>query len=175
MLPAIVMLEAEIDLHEWPPLRPLRLPDQMHPGLVWSSVRLDRITPDTGTDNVLPSGRSATVARDHVVQVQVFAIKLVAAILARVLISLEDVVSRELDFFLGLTIEEHQQNDARHAHAKRDGVDAFRMGFALGKIAPLVKIEGLERAVRGIHHHLGAALEKQGERPLSRADVDCLP
>src|SRR2546425_10531407 len=101
MFPAIVMLEPEVDLHKRSPLRPLRLANQMHSGLMRRAIRLDGIAAHTRANDVLPGGRSATVARDHVVQVQVFAIKLVAAILARVLISLEDVVSRELDFFLG--------------------------------------------------------------------------
>src|SRR5688572_5926625 len=49
------------------------------------------------------------------------------------------------------------------------------MRLALGKVLPLVKVESLKRAVRSIHHHLGAPLKQQGERPLSGANIYCLP
>src|SRR5439155_11867032 len=95
MLPTIVMLEPEVDLHKRPPLRPFRLPDEVHRSLMGGPIRLDRITLDTRADDVFPSRRSAAVARDDVIEVQVFAIKLVTAILARVLIPLEDIMPRK--------------------------------------------------------------------------------
>src|SRR2546423_9009929 len=99
MLPAIVMLEPKVDLHEWPPLRPLRLPDQMHSRLMRGPIGFDRIALDTRADDVFPRGRSAPVARNDVVQVQVLAIKLVTAILACVLIPLKDIMPRTLNLF----------------------------------------------------------------------------
>src|SRR5438445_801562 len=159
MLPAIVMLEPEIDLHEGPPLRPFWLPNQMHSGLMRGPVGLDRITADTRADNVFPRGRSAPVARDDMVQIQVFAIKVVTTILAGVLVSLEDIVPRKLHFLLRQAIEQHQQNHSRDPNSKGDRVDALWMRFLLRKIVPLVKVEGLKGAIAVIHHHLGAAFE----------------
>src|SRR5690349_25151159 len=100
MLPAIVQLEPEIDLHKGPPLRPLRLPDQMHPGFMRRPVRLDRIALDTRANDVFPCGWSSPVTGDDMIQVQVLAIKLVTAVLAGVLVPLEDVVPGKLDLFL---------------------------------------------------------------------------
>src|SRR5437764_15257617 len=99
----------------------------MHSRLMGSPVGLDCITFDTRTDDIFPGRRSATVARDDVVQVQVFAIKLVATILARVLVPLEDIVPGKLDLLLRQAIEQHQQNHSRDANSKGDGVNALGM------------------------------------------------
>src|SRR5439155_27366424 len=116
----------------------------MQPCLMWRAIRLERIASHTRADNVFPRGRSTSVARNHVIEIQVFAIKVVTAILARVLVSLEDVVPRKLDLLLRQPIKQHQQNHPRNPNSKGDCVDALWMRFLLRKIVPLVKVEGLE-------------------------------
>src|SRR5712691_1579764 len=52
--PLLVALEAERLQHEWRPLRPKRLADQMHTGLLRQPSPLDPITRKARTDHVLP-------------------------------------------------------------------------------------------------------------------------
>src|SRR5436190_6428 len=99
MFPAIVLVHAEVDLHEWPPLRPLRLPDQVDARFLRCAIRLARIALDTGADNVFPGGRATAVARNDVIQIQVFAIESMATVLTHVFVAFENVMTRELDLF----------------------------------------------------------------------------
>lgn len=108
MLPAIVMMKGEINLHKRAPLRPLGFADQVHAGFLRSPVGFDRITLDTGADNVLPGGRAASVPGDYMVQVQVLPVARGPAILAGILVPLEDVMSCKLYFLLRQAIV-HQQ------------------------------------------------------------------
>ena len=98
-----------------------------------------------------------------------------AAVLAGVLVPLENVVARELDFLLRQPVVDEQQDDARHADAEGNGADRFRVRLLLGEVAPFVEIKGLERAVVAVEHDLGVALEQQRQRAAGGADVDRLP
>ena len=100
MLPAIVLMQTEIDLHEWPPLRPLGLADKVQAGFLRGSVGLQGIALNTGANNILPTGWTASVTRDYMVQIQILALASFAAVLAGVLVTLEDVVACKLDFLL---------------------------------------------------------------------------
>ena len=87
MFPGIVILRAEINLDERPPLRSLWLPYQMQARLEWSAVRLLRVTRNARANDVFPGGGAPAVARHHVVEVQVLTFKHLAAILTGVLIN----------------------------------------------------------------------------------------
>ena len=100
MLPTIVTVQAEVDLHKRPPLRPLGLANEMQTGFLWGTVGLLGIALDAGANNIFPRRRAAAVAGDDVVQIQVLALKYPAAILAGVFVALKDVVAREFNFFL---------------------------------------------------------------------------
>ena len=166
MFPAVVMLEPEVDLHEGPPLGPLRLADEMHPGFARRPVGFARITRDAGTDNIFPRGRPAPIARNDMVEIQIFAIKLAAAELAGVLVALENIVPRELHFLLRQAIEQDQQDHPWNADPERNRVNTFRMRLLLRKVVPFVEIEGLKRAVIVVHHDLGAPFEKERQSSL---------
>src|ERR1043166_2828374 len=165
MFPAVVMLESEIDLHEWPPLWPLRLSDQMHAGLDGSSIGLVGVAGNAGANDILPGGWSSSVARDDVVQIQILAVELIAAILAGILVPFKDVVPCEFDFLLWKAIEEHQKNYPGHADAKGDRMDAFGMGFLLRKVVPFMEIERLEGPIAVVHDHLGTTFKKERQGP----------
>ena len=81
---------------------------------------------------------------NHVIQIQVLAVKNRAAVLTPVLVALKNIMARELHFFLRKAVEQHQENHARDADAKRNGVNAFRMRFLLREVVPLVEVKGLE-------------------------------
>ena len=129
MLPAIVLVQAEVDLNKWTPLRSLRFANQMHSGLLRRAIGFEGIALDARADDVFPRRWPTAVARNHVIEIQIIAIKRLTAILAHVLVAFENIVAREFDFLFRHPIEHHQQDDARNANAKRDGLDGFRMGF----------------------------------------------
>src|SRR5947207_2517182 len=159
MLPAIVVVQAQVDLDKRPPLGPLGFADQPHARFKRRSVRLLSVTPNTGTDNILPSGRAATVARDDVIQIEIFAIELPAAVLTGVLVSLEDIVTCEFDFLFRHSVEHHQQDHARDANAEGDSANAFCMGLRFRKVLPFAEIISLERTVAHTEDRLGMTLE----------------
>jgi len=131
MLPTVVIVQAEIDLHEGTPLWSLGLVDEPHASLLGSAVGLFGVTDDTRADDVFPRGRTASIARDDVVQVQVFAVGYLSAVLAGVFVSLKNVVAGEFDFLLRQAIEQDEQDHARDANPKGNRGNAFRMGFLL--------------------------------------------
>ena len=69
-------------------------------------VAFARITFDARTDHVFPSCRSSAIARNHVVEIQIAAFENLAAILAGVLVALENVVPGKLHLFLWQPIEQ---------------------------------------------------------------------
>jgi hypothetical protein len=112
VLPAFMVLKPQVDLNEWPPFRAFWFPHQMHASLIWRPVGLARVTGDAGTHYILPSSGSASISRNNVVEIQIFPVEKMAAILTGVAIPLEDVVSRELHFLLGQSIKENQKDDS---------------------------------------------------------------
>ena len=73
--PGIMNLCTERDLHERTPLRTLRLTDQAHSSFQRRPVGLPRVTRNAGTHDVFPGGPDRPIPRDHVVEVQVLALK----------------------------------------------------------------------------------------------------
>jgi hypothetical protein len=175
VFPAVVVRTAEIDLHEWAPLRTLRLADQMHPGFEWGAVRLARVALDAGANNILPGRWTAAIARNDMVEVQVFAIKDLSAVLTRILVPLKDVVPRELHLFLGHAVEKGEDNDPRDSNAKANGTYAFGVRLFAREVVPLLEVISLERPIRRIQNNLRVAFKQKGESPPGGANVDRLP
>jgi len=170
-----MLVQPEVDLHKWTPLGALGLADQMHPRLLRCVIGFAGVARYARAHDVFPGRGTAAVARDDVIQIQVFAVESLAAILADVVIPLENVVPRELDFFLRQPVKHHQQDDARHADFERNSPDAFRVRLLDRKIMPLIKAESLKRTVVGVQNHLSMAFEKKRQRASRCADVDRLP
>src|ERR1017187_9563447 len=91
VLPTVVVMQAEVDLDERPPLGPFGLADKMQAGLLGRAVGLLRVAFDAGADDVFPRRRAAAVARDDVIQVQILAVEDAAAVLAGVFVALKNV------------------------------------------------------------------------------------
>ena len=96
MPPALVLRRRKGDMQEWPPFRPLWPADKRHVRFLRQPVALSRVTANAGANHILPSSRSATITRHHVIEVQLVAIESLTAVLARILITLENVVPRKL-------------------------------------------------------------------------------
>ena len=107
MLPAIVLIQAELNLDERTPLRPLRLANQMHARFLWCPICFAGIALDTGANNIFPGRRPAPIPRDYVIQIQILAIEHATTILAGVLVPLENIVACKLDFFLRQMVINH--------------------------------------------------------------------
>ena len=118
VLPAIVLMQAEVDLDKWPPLWPFRFANEMHARLLRRAIRFERIAFDAGANNIFPGRRPAAVARNNMIEIKIVAIEGLPAVLAHVLVTLENVVPCELDLFFRQMVVDHQQDDARHPNAK---------------------------------------------------------
>src|ERR1700678_3192193 len=90
MLPAVVPVQGEIDLHKRTPFRALRFADEIHAGLGGCPVGLVGVATDAGTNNVFPGRRAAPVARNDMVEVQILPVKNFAAILAGVFVAFKN-------------------------------------------------------------------------------------
>lgn len=177
MPPALGRSDSQIHLHKRTPLRPLRLADELHSGLARGAIPFLAVTPNARADNIFPSGGSAPVPGYDMVQVQVPSIKRMAAILAGILIPFKKVVTGELDLFLGVSVKESKHDDSGDPDLEGDGMDPFAIGGIdlLGKVTPFVEIESLKIPLAVCENHLGLPLEKEGHRPLDRANIDGLP
>ena len=140
MFPTVVMVQVEVDLHKGTPFGSLGLADEVHAGFLRGAVRFAGIALDAGANDVFPRGGAAAVAGNDVVEVQVFALEYLAAVLAGVFVPFKNVVPREFHFFLGHAIEHDQQDDPRHANAEGDGFYGFGMRFTQREIVPLSEI-----------------------------------
>jgi len=175
MFPTVVTVQGEIDLHKGAPFGPFGFTDEMQPGFLRSAIGFLGVALDAGANDVFPCGRPAAVAGDNVVEVQVFPVKNVTAILAGVFIALKDVVARELHFFLRQPVIHEQQDDARNLDAEGNGMDGFVMGRINGHVAPFAEIKGAKGTVIGVDDDLGLSLEEQSQGATSGANINGLP
>ena len=82
------------------------------------------------TDDVIPGCLATTIARYSLVQIQFFAVQRLCAILAGVLVALEDVVTGKLDFLFWHPVENKKDDDPGYAIFERDGIDHLRLGWS---------------------------------------------
>lgn len=69
-----------------------RLAEQIHARFLWGSAALAMVTAFAGRDKVVPAVRATTVARDHVVDGEIF--PLFPAVLTGVVVAHEDFLAR---------------------------------------------------------------------------------
>src|SRR5690349_12965133 len=120
VLPEVVLRCGKSDLDKRAPLWPLWFTNEAHMRFPRKPIALARIAGDTRANHVFPTRVPAAISRNHVIEIQIAAIKNMPAILAGALVALEDVVARELHFLLGKPIEKKQDNHTRHADPPRD-------------------------------------------------------
>ncbi len=122
-------------------------------------IAFARITWDARADDVLPCRRPSSIARHDVIEIQLVALKNLAAILAGVFVTLENI----------------QHNHARHADPPRNCRDHFVFRRGHGKIAPTLEIVRHEIVGFIRRNNAGMARVHQRERASRRADVHRLP
>ena len=138
-------------------------------------IAFARVTWDARADDVLPCRRPSSIARYDMIEIQLVALKNLAAILAGVFVTLENIVARELHFLFRETIEEEQHDHARHADPPRNCRDHFVFRRGHGKIAPTLEIVRHEIVGFIRRNNVGMARVHQRERASRRADVYRLP
>src|SRR5439155_9586720 len=94
--PTLVLRGGERDVQERPPLRPLRFANQTHLRFLRQTIAFARVTRNARANHVFPSRRSAAVARHYVIEIQIVTVESLAAILAHVLVPLENIVAGKL-------------------------------------------------------------------------------
>src|SRR4051794_35394064 len=147
----------------------------MEAGLLRGAIGFESVAFNAGAHDIFPGGWAAAVAGNNVIQIEVFAVKNVAAILAGVFVPLKDVMTCELHFLLREMIVDDEQNHPWNANSKGDGMDRFRMRFLTGQIVPLVEVVRLERTIAAVEHDLSVALKQKSQGAAGSANIDRLP
>jgi len=140
VLPEVMLRRSKSDLDKRAPFWPLRFPDQAHVHFTRKPVALLCITCDARTNHVFPSCRPSAIARDDVIQIEVAPVKHLAAILAGVLVALENVVPGKLYFLFRQPIENQQYNHPRDTNLERNCRDHFVVRRVGRNIAPAIEI-----------------------------------
>src|SRR5580765_2676313 len=125
VLPEVVLRRGKSDLDKWTPLWPFWFANKAHMRFPGKPIALARIAGNARANHVFPTRVPAAISRNHVIKIQIAAVKDTPAILAGALVALEHVVARKLHFLLGKPIEKKQDNHTRHADSPRDGCDHF--------------------------------------------------
>lgn len=127
MAPTLINSACEGDVHKGSPFGALRLFEKLHSGLVREAVPFARVARNAGADDILPSCLAATIAWKDMIDVQTRPIKECSAVLAGVLVPLENIQPRELDLFFRESIKEAEDDDSWHPDLERDGLEHSRL------------------------------------------------
>src|SRR5262249_36355846 len=136
--PFLVAPRAERLQHEGCPLRPERMPDELHPGLERRAPALHAVAAVTGADDVLPHRGPALRARDDVVEIQLRTRVATPAVLTPVVVAGVDVESAEADVAARDPIVAEQQDHPRDADGAADQADGVIVG---GEVRPAREVE----------------------------------
>ncbi len=109
------------------------------------------------------------------IQIKIDPVENIAAVLAGIVIPLENVVPRKLHFLLGQPIKKEKNDDARDPNLPRDGRDQFVVGRRRRKVTPAGEIVG-EKTISLIRgNHLSMARVNQRKSTTRRANINRLP
>src|SRR6266513_742905 len=116
MPPAFMLWRRKSDMQERAPLRALWFANESHACFLGQPVAFAGVTRNARANHVFPCRHPAAIARHDVIEIQIIAIEKLAAVLTSVLVTLENVVTRELHLLLGQSIEKEQHDHARDAN-----------------------------------------------------------
>src|SRR5262249_20745044 len=149
-LPGLVLAVGQLQIEHRAAFRLFRLAYQVHAGFLGSPAALTDVARDAGADDVLPGAGTPLAARHDVVEAQLACGKLLAAVLALVVIAGEYVPPVELYRLLGQAVVANQANDPRHLDFAVHGADPVVVlltevtGPKFADLAPGGKIVGRE-------------------------------
>src|SRR5260370_18989862 len=109
------------------------------------------------------------------IEIQLISLENPAAILARVFVPLENIVTSKLHFLLRETIKKEQHDHARNSDLPRNGRDHFVFWRSYRKIAPTFEI--MRQKIVGFVRRDDVAVRciNQREGTPRRAEIHCLP
>lgn len=109
------------------------------------------------------------------VEIQIFPVKNLSAVLTGILIPFENVVPREFNFLFRKPIKHAEKNHARDTDTKRNGMNAFRVRFLFGKILPLREAESLVVPTIASKNNLCMSLEQKSQGASNGTNIYGLP
>jgi hypothetical protein len=121
VFPEVVLRRGKCNLNKRPPFWPFWFSDQAHVRVARKPVALARIAGDARANHVFPRSRPSPIARHDMIQIEFASIENLTAVLACVLVALEDIVARKLYFLLWKPIEHQQHNHPWDTDFERDG------------------------------------------------------
>ena len=175
MPPAFMLWRRKGDVQERAPLRALWFANETHARFLGQPVAFARVTRNARANHVFPRRRPAAIARHDVIEIQIVAIEKLAAVLTGVLVTLENVVTRELNLLLGQPIEKEQHDHARDANLPGNRRNQFVVRRGRGEIPPTVEIMRQEIVLCVRRDDVGVSSVDERKRAARRADVDRLP
>lgn len=104
------------------PLWALRPAHQPHAGLMGHPICLLCVTANAGSNNIFPSGATTLITGDYVVKIQVALVVMPAAVLAGVVVAVEDIAAVEFDFLAWHPVIFAQKHHRWNAQAHFDGL-----------------------------------------------------
>src|SRR5262245_19894455 len=138
-------------------------------------VAFARIAGDARANYVLPRGRSSAIAGHDVIEIEFATVETMTAVLAGVLVTLEDVVSGKFHFLLRKPIESEKHDDAGDANLKGNRRDQFVIRRVGRQIAPALEIVR-HKIVRLIgRNNVRVSGVNQRESATGGADIHRLP
>lgn len=175
LAPRRVTAVGEFDVYDGISPRFDGLANQVHRRLMRGPAALTHVALMTSADHVLPRGRSALRARNHMVQAQIASRKPLATVLACIDVAGEYVAAIELDVLPRQLRIAQDTNDSGDHEIKPHGANPIvigRLELALegAERGPIVEVVGNVSAVFNMHDLrdrplLVIALEQEGEGP----------
>jgi hypothetical protein len=110
VLPEIVLRRGKCNLNERTPFWSFGFADQAHVRFARKAIAFARIASDARANDVFPRRSASAITRHHVIQIEFASIENLTAVLAGVLVALEDIVARKLYFLFRKPIEHQQHN-----------------------------------------------------------------
>ena len=175
MPPAFMLWRRKSDMQEWAPFRALCFANKSHARFLGQPVAFAGVTRNARANHVFPRRCPPAIARHDVIEIQIVAIEKLAAVLTGVLVTLENVVTRELNLLLWQPIEKEQHDHARDADLPGNRRNQFVVRRGRGEIPPAVEVMRQEIVFRVGRDDMSVSSVDERKRPARRTDVDRLP
>ena len=140
VLPEIMLRRGKSDVDEGTPFWPLRLADQAHVRFTRQPVAFARVAGNARANHVLPCSRPSAIARHDVIEIELAAVKNLAAVLAGVLVALKHVVPGKFHFLLWKPIENQEHNHPRDTNFERNRRDYLVIRSVCRQVTPAFEI-----------------------------------
>ena len=171
----VSLAHSPIEVGQGAPARRNRFPERCHLRLCRQLVPLLGVTADAGAHDIFPACHAPLVPRNHMVKIQVPILKALAAILANMVITLQDILTGKFDILPRQPVKSRQDNDRRQPETIGNRAYDRPPFRAILKAYPGFKIMGRKQVVLKSPHHLSMIKKQQAQGAPCRTDVHRLP